>query len=186
MKFCPHCGHPVHLRVPEGDHFPRHVCEHCGTVHYRNPKVIVGCLGEWNDGRVLMCRRAIPPRMGYWTFPAGFLEMDETTAQGAARETLEEGGVEVEVDGLLALINVPHVSQIYVIHRGRLRTDAHHPTIETSETALMHENEIPWDRIAFPTIYHSLKFFFADRAAGHSGIHHLDIPVPLERRTQSR
>ncbi|MDE2150674.1 MAG: NUDIX hydrolase [Gammaproteobacteria bacterium] len=184
MNFCPQCGHPVRLRVPEGDHVSRHVCDHCGAIHYRNPKVIVGCLGEWHDGRVLMCRRAIEPRLGYWTFPAGFMEMAETTAQGAAREAFEEGGVEVEIDGLLAVINVPHVSQVYVIHRGRLISADHHPTAETSETRLLHEAEIPWDRIAFPTIYHSLKFFFADRAVGRSDVHHLDLPAGLKFKDQ--
>ena len=187
MKFCSECGHAVDLRVPEHDHLPRHVCPNCETIHYRNPKVIAGCVPVWED-RVLMCRRAIEPRLGKWTFPAGFLEMGETSGEGAARETLEESGAEVDIDDLFVVINVPYVSQIYAIYRGRMRSDKHHPTFESSETQLMREDEIPWDDIAFPTIWHSLKFFFADRAAGQTNFHALDLsrrPLDPSRREVS-
>jgi ADP-ribose pyrophosphatase YjhB (NUDIX family) len=182
MKFCSVCGAEVELLTPEGDHLPRDVCPACGTVHYVNPKVIVGCVPEWEDGRILMCRRAIEPRLGRWTFPAGFMELGETTGEGAARETLEESQAEVEVGALFAVIDVPYVSQLYLIHRGRMLSPHHGPTHESSETILMREDEIPWDEIAFPTIWHSLKFFFEDRAKGVVGFHSLAlktrVPIP--------
>lgn len=175
VKFCNVCGREVAYRVPEGDHLPRHVCGHCGHIQYFNPRVIVGCVPEWEDGRILLCKRNIEPRLGLWTFPAGFMELGETTGEGAARETLEEAQAQVEVGPLLAVITVPYVSQVYVIHRARLLSAHHGPTPESSETRLVEEGEIPWDRIAFPTVWHSLKLFFADRAAGRSGIHTLDL-----------
>jgi ADP-ribose pyrophosphatase YjhB (NUDIX family) len=184
IKFCSDCGHPVEFRIPEGDHLPRHSCPSCGAIHYRNPKVIVGCVPEWDDGRVLMCRRAIEPRLGLWTFPAGFLEMGETSGEGAARETREEARAEVAIEDLFVVINVPYVSQLYLVHRGRMKNPHHGPTPESSETVLMREDQIPWDEIAFPTIYHSLRFFFADRASGERSFHSLDLtrrPLPPER-----
>ena len=174
MKYCSECGAQLEHRIPPGDHLPRVVCSDCETVHYRNPKVIVGCVPEF-EGRVLMCRRNIEPRLGKWTFPAGFMEMGETSAEGAARETFEESLARVEVGGLLSVINVPHVSQIYLIHRARMRDDTHGPTPESSETVLMTESEIPWDEIAFPTIWHSLRYWFDDRKAGVEGFHALDL-----------
>jgi ADP-ribose pyrophosphatase YjhB (NUDIX family) len=175
MNFCSHCGKAVELKVPDGDHFPRHVCTSCGNVHYVNPKVIVGCVPEWEDGRILMCRRAIEPRLGLWTFPAGFMEIGETSGEGAARETHEEADAEVEIGDLFVVINVPYVSQIYMIHRGRMKTARHGATHESSETRLMREEEIPWEEIAFPTIYHSLRFFFEDRRQGIKGFHAMDL-----------
>jgi ADP-ribose pyrophosphatase YjhB (NUDIX family) len=175
MKFCSLCGQPLAFRVPAGDHLPRHVCDHCGEIHYLNPKVIVGCIPEWEDGRVLMCRRAIEPRLGYWTFPAGFMELGETSGEGAARETLEEARAEVEIGRLFVVINIPYVNQIYIVHHARMRSAQHGPTPESSETALLREDQIPWERIAFPTIYHSLRFFFEDRARGVEGFHTLDL-----------
>jgi len=185
MKYCSDCGQPVTLRIPAGDHLPRHVCPGCGAIHYRNPKVIVGCVPEWEDGRIIMCRRAIEPRLGRWTFPAGFLELGETSAQGAAREALEESRAEVEVGALFVVINVPYVSQVYMIHRARLKAPHFGPTLESSEVVLMREADIPWGEIAFPTIWHSLKFFFADRASGAVGIHALDLTVRPARPEQA-
>lgn len=175
MNFCADCGNPVELRVPAGDHLPRHVCGACGVVHYRNPKVIVGCVPVWEDGRVLMCKRNIEPRLGLWTFPAGFMELGETSGQGAAREAMEESQADVEVGELFAVINVPYVSQIYLIHHARLKVLHFGPTPESSAVALMREDEIPWEQIAFPTIYNGLKFFFEDRARGVAGFHALDL-----------
>lgn len=187
MKFCSACGHPVEFRVPPGDHLPRHVCGQCGTIHYHNPRIIAGCVPQAPDGRILMCRRNIEPRLGYWTFPAGFLELGETSAQGAARETLEEAQAEVEVDDLFAVISVSYVSQVYMLHRGRMKTPHHGPTPESSETLLLREDQIPWDEIAFPTIYHGLKFFFEDRAKGITGFHELALTVrrPVREKTPS-
>lgn len=175
VQFCNACGHRVDYRVPEGDHQRRHICPVCDHIQYFNPRVIVGCVPEWEDGRILMCRRDIEPRRGLWTFPAGFLELGESTAQGAGREAMEESQADVEVGELFAVINVPYVSQVYMVHRGRLRTPHHGPTPESSETVLMREDEIPWGEIAFPTIWHSLKFYFADRAAGTHSVHTLDL-----------
>jgi len=180
MKYCSDCGAAVELRVPEGDHVPRHVCPACSAIHYHNPKVIVGCVPEWDD-RILMCRRAIEPRLGRWTFPAGFMELGETSGQGAAREALEEARAVVEVGELFVVINVPYVSQVYLIHRARLRAPQFGPTTESSEVVLMREGEVPWDQIAFPTIFHSLKFFFADRASGAAGVHTLDLTARPRR-----
>lgn len=175
MKFCSQCGNPVVLTVPAGDHLPRHVCERCGTIHYHNPKIITACIPEWEDGRILMCRRNIEPRLGKWTFPAGFLELHETSGAGAAREALEESLGAVEILDLMAVLNVPQVSQIYTVYRARLLKPEFGPTPESSEVRLMREEEIPWEEIAFPTIHHSLKFFFADRTAGVRGFHEMTI-----------
>lgn len=175
IKFCNVCGHGVDLRVPPDDHLERHVCGHCGNIQYLNPKAIVGIVPEAEDGRVLMCRRNIEPRLGLWTFPAGFMELGETSGDGAAREAREEAQAEVEPLELIAVINVPYVSQVYLIHRGRLRGTHFGPTAESSEVRLMREDEIPWDEIAFPTIYNGLKFFFEDRARGVRGFHALDL-----------
>lgn len=185
MNFCSECGQAVELKVPPGDHLPRHVCTACGIVHYRNPKVIVGCIPEWEDGRILMCRRNIEPRKGLWTFPAGFLEMGEPSGDGAAREAREESLAEVEIRDLFAVINVPYVSQIYLLHRARLKSLAFGPTAESSEVCLMAESEIPWEQIAFPTVYKGLKFFFADRAAGVTGFHELDLLFKPRRPEQA-
>lgn len=183
-RHCNACGHTVTLQTPAGDHLPRHVCTNCGHIQYRNPKLIVGVVPEAADGRILMCRRAIQPRLGLWTFPAGFMEMGETSGEGAAREAREEALADVEMGSLLMVINVPYVSQVYLIHRGRLRAPAFGPTPESSEVRLMKEDEIPWDDIAFPTIWHGLKAFFEDRRLGRDQIHHLDLkfrPRPPQR-----
>ncbi len=180
--FCNACGHAVEHRVPPGDHLPRHVCPSCGHIQYQNPKVIAGVIPEWEDGRVL-----IEPRLGLWTFPAGFLEQGETTAEGAAREAHEESMAKIQVGRLLMVINVPYVSQVYMVHCGRLLSAEFGPTPESSEVRLMREDEIPWDEIAFPTIFHSLKQFFADRSSGQFSTHTMDLsyrprrpPAPAE------
>ncbi len=183
-RYCNVCGHAVTFHIPPGDHQPRHVCTDCGHVQYENPKVIVGVIPEAADGRILMCRRNIQPRLGLWTFPAGFMEQGETSAGGAAREALEESQAEVDVGHLLMVINVPYVSQIYMVHCGRLVSPTFGPTPESSEVVLMREDEIPWDAIAFPTIWHSLRQFFEDRRNGRFGTHVLDLtqrPRPPQR-----
>ncbi|MGB0954676.1 MAG: NUDIX hydrolase [Panacagrimonas sp.] len=184
MKYCNICGSTVEHRIPDGDNLPRHVCTDCGHIQYFNPRVIVGCVPETADGRILICRRNIEPRFGLWTVPAGFLELGETTAEGAARETLEESQARVEVGELLAIIDVPYVSQVYVIHRARMPDLHHGPTPESSETCLVHEQDIPWDEIAFPTVYHSLKFHYADRAQGREQIHTLSLRYKPRRRSE--
>ena len=183
-RFCNLCGTAVELRVPDGDHLARAVCPKCGNIQYRNPKVIAGIIPEHTDGRILMCRRAIQPRLGLWTFPAGFLELGESSGDGAAREAREEALADVEPLELFMVINVPYVSQVYLIHRGRLREPLFGPTHESSEVVLMREDEIPWDDIAFPTIWHSLKRFFEDRTRGAYSLHSMDLAYKPARRPE--
>jgi len=165
MNYCSHCGAGIEVLIPEGDNRPRHVCPACGTIHYQNPKVVVGCIPVW-DERILLCRRAIEPRYGLWTLPAGFMENGETSQQGAARETLEEACARVEVEGLYTLFNLPHIDQIYLLFRSRLLDLDFSPGTESLEVRLFEECDIPWDEIAFPVIRESLRLFLADRAAG--------------------
>ena len=142
MKYCSSCGAAVAFRIPPGDTLPRHVCERCGTIHYQNPKVVVGALPVWED-KVLLCRRAIEPRHGMWTLPAGFMENEETTAQAAARETLEEACARIEVGELYTLIDVPHISQVHIIYRARLLDLDFRAGEESLEVGLFTEDEIP-------------------------------------------
>jgi ADP-ribose pyrophosphatase YjhB (NUDIX family) len=181
MKFCSHCGNAVELIVPEGDHLPRHVCPVCGTIHYQNPKVVVGCIPEWED-KVLLCRRAIEPKYGLWTLPAGFMENGETTAEGAMRETWEEAGAKVEMGPLYTLFNLPHINQVYFMFRARLLDLDYKPGIESLEVRLFAEHEIPWDQLAFRTIKASLELYFQDRANGGFSFHFGDIRPPEDIR----
>ncbi|KND56608.1 FAD pyrophosphatase [Candidatus Paraburkholderia kirkii] len=174
MKFCSACGHEVGLSIPPGDNRERYVCGNCGTVHYQNPRNVVGTVPVWDD-KVLLCRRAIEPRYGYWTLPAGFMEMDETTSEGAARETLEEAGARVEIQNLFSLLNVPHVHQVHLFYLARLLDIEVDPGEESLKVKLVEEREIPWDEIAFPTVGQTLRFFFTDRAAGNFTLHTGDI-----------
>ena len=170
MNFCSACGAPVEHRVPPGDSLPRYVCTNCGVIHYENPKMVVGCIPEWKD-KILLCRRAIEPRLGLWTVPAGFMENSETTAEGAARETLEEANARVEMLGLYALFNIPHINQVYMLFRARLLNLDFSAGAETLETKLFDEDEIPWDEIAFVTVRRTLKHYFDDRRAGEFRFH---------------
>jgi len=162
MKYCSVCGATVVMKIPPGDLMLRHVCEACGTVHYLNPKIVVGALAEW-EGKILMCRRAIEPRMGYWTLPAGFMENHETTGEGAIRETLEEARARVELGPMFSLVNVPHISQVHIVYRARLLDLDFAPGDESLEVVLMEEAQIPWDQIAFRTIALTLRRYFEDR-----------------------
>ncbi len=162
MKFCSQCGHPVNWQTPSGDHRPRFVCPACHTVHYQNPRIVAGCLPLWGE-QVLLCRRAIEPRRGLWTLPGGFMENDETMEQAAARETLEEACVQVEGLELYTLFDLPHIHQVHVFFRARM-VDANFAVGEESlEVQLFHEAEIPWPELAFPTVGHTLEYFFKDR-----------------------
>lgn len=174
MKYCSQCGAPVEVRIPAGESLPRHVCPACGAIHYQNPKVVVGTIPEWED-KILLCRRAIEPRYGLWTLPAGFLENDETTIEGAARETLEEASARVEVASLYALFNLPKVNQIYVMFRARLLDLQYGPGPESLEVELYDESDIPWDKLAFPVIHQTLQLYYADRRRGEFGTHTGDI-----------
>lgn len=178
MNFCSHCGAPVSRRIPPGDTLPRAVCDHCHTIHYENPKLVVGCIPEWTDGRILLCRRAIEPRLGLWTLPAGFMENDETTEQAAARETLEEAEARVDISDLLALVNIPYINQVHLFYRGRLRDPHFGAGEESLEVALFHQDDIPWDELAFRSVTFALRAFFHDRTIGSFGLHNTDLPPP--------
>ena len=177
MKFCSNCGAPVRLRVPPGDSLPRHVCDNCQAIHYQNPRMVVGCIPEWED-RILLCRRGIEPRHGLWTVPAGYMENGETTFQGAIRETLEEASARVEIGPLYALYNIPHINQVYILFRARLLDADVRPGAETLEVALFTEREIPWDRIAFASVRHTLTHYYDDRRNGEFKFHMGTIEQP--------
>lgn len=165
MKFCSQCGHPVSCRVPEGDNRPRYVCDHCRTVHYQNPNIVAGTLPIWED-KVLLCKRAIEPRYGTWTLPAGFMELGETMEQAAMRESREEARANVEIDDIYTLISLPHVDQVYVMYRAQLLDLDFQPGEESLEVRLFSEAEIPWQELAFRTIHYTLEKYFADRRHG--------------------
>jgi ADP-ribose pyrophosphatase YjhB (NUDIX family) len=171
MKFCPSCAAPVAMRIPDGDHLPRAVCTGCGTIHYRNPRLIAGCVPE-HGGRILVCRRAIEPRRGFWTIPAGFMEVGETLQQAAARECHEEALARVEVGSLCAVVHVLHAEQVHVMFRAVLTSGAFGVGLESLETRLVEEREIPWPQIAFPSVEFTLRRYFEDRAAGREGLHY--------------
>jgi len=170
LSYCSHCGQRTVTRIPDGDHLPRVVCDHCGIVHYQNPRLVVGCVPE-HDGRLLLCRRAIEPRSGYWTIPAGFLENGETMAQGAAREAQEEALAEVRIGSLLAVIDIPEAHQVHVFYRATLPDGQHGAGTESLETALVMPADIPWTDIAFSSTRFALERYLADRAAGLEGLH---------------
>jgi ADP-ribose pyrophosphatase YjhB (NUDIX family) len=174
MKFCPNCSAPLGRRVPPGDSLPRYLCDACGSIHYQNPRLVVGTLPDW-EGKVLLCRRAIEPRYGYWTLPAGFMENDETTGEAALRETLEEAGARVELSAPFSMISVPRVNQVHLFYRARLLHLDFKPGVESLEVALYDEAEVPWREIAFRTVGATLKHWFADRARGAFGFHAEDI-----------
>jgi ADP-ribose pyrophosphatase YjhB (NUDIX family) len=165
MKYCSSCGAPVVVRVPEGDNRPRHVCDACGVVHYQNPKIVAGCIAEWED-RVLLCRRGIEPRYGYWTLPAGFLENGESVYAGAERETLEEAHARVRVTQLFADFSLPHINQVYMLYRGTLLDLDFGPGHESIDVRLFAEGEIPWGQLAFPVIREALQLYFRARREG--------------------
>ena len=174
MKYCSVCAAPVELRIPEGDNLPRFVCDQCNTIHYQNPNIVAGCIPEW-DGKLLLCRRAIEPRHGFWTLPAGYMENNETTIEAARRETVEEAGANVEVSDLFAVINLPHINQVYMMFRARLHEPEYSAGTESLEVKLFKENEIPWDELAFPVIEQTLRRYYSDLARGEFQLHVGDL-----------
>jgi len=167
FKHCPNCGAAVDYRIPADDNRERAVCPACASIHYQNPLNVVGTLPVWEeDGRVLLCRRAIEPRHGLWTLPAGFMELGETTSEGALRETREEAGAQIELLPLYSLLNVVKVGQVHLFYRARLLSPHFEPGPESLEARLFAEDEIPWDEIAFRTTRETLRCFFEDRRAG--------------------
>jgi ADP-ribose pyrophosphatase YjhB (NUDIX family) len=165
IKFCNSCGAPVTHRIPEGDTFARAVCDACGAIHYENPKVVVGCIPVQGE-RILICRRAIEPRYGLWTLPAGFMENEETAAEGAMREALEEARAKVEIEDLYTVFSVPHISQVHMMFRARLLNEDFGPGIESLEVKLVTADEIPWQELAFTVVRNTLRHYLEDRARG--------------------
>ncbi|MBA4343174.1 MAG: NUDIX hydrolase [Methylibium sp.] len=175
FKHCPSCGAAVSYQVPADDNRERAICPACASVHYENPINVVGTLPIWGE-QVLLCRRNIEPRYGFWTLPAGFLELGETSAEGALRETDEEAGAEIELQNLYCLLNVVRVGQIHLYYRARLLSDRFNPGPETIEARLFHEHEVPWDELAFRTVRETLQRYFDDRRAGRDfALHCADI-----------
>ncbi len=174
IQHCQSCGTSVEYRVPTDDNRDRAVCPACGHIHYVNPLNVVGTLPVWQD-QVLLCRRNIEPRLGFWTLPAGFMELGETTEEGARRETDEETGARIELQGLYTVLNVVGAGQLHLYYRARLLDIDFAPGPETIEARLFGEHEIPWDQLAFRTVRETLRHFFADRRSGHFGVHCADI-----------
>lgn len=162
MKFCQSCGSTVNIQIPDGDNRERHVCADCGEIHYQNPKIIAGCLPIWQD-KVLLCKRAIEPRLNTWTLPAGFMENGESLEQAAFRESVEEANAALENLRLYTVISLPHISQVYMMFLAELTNTEFFPGVESLETELFSEDQIPWDDLAFKSIETTLKHYFIDR-----------------------
>lgn len=170
MNFCSVCGKPVRQFIPPGNLHVRFVCEECKTVHYENPRLVVGCVPVWQD-KVLLCKRATEPRSGYWTLPAGFLETGETAEEGAVRETYEEAHADVDIDRLFSLYSIPSIGQVYLFFLARLKNLDFRPGIESERAALFAEEDIPWAEIAFSSVRFTLEHYFRDRSAGVETVH---------------
>jgi ADP-ribose pyrophosphatase YjhB (NUDIX family) len=177
LVHCTNCGSRLERIMLPGDARERAVCPACSGIHYENPKLVVGCIPVYEE-RILLCKRAIEPRYGYWTLPAGFMENGETTAEGAARETEEEAGASVVDLQAFSLLDVPYVHQVHLFYRARLATLEFASGEESLETRLFSEHEIPWDELSFRTVIETLKLFFADRKAGSFGFHTMPIVAP--------
>ena len=189
MKYCSECAHPVVLLIPPDDNRPRYVCQHCGTIHYQNPKMVIGSIPVWQqegETQVLLCRRAIEPRYGFWTLPAGFMENDETTTDAAARETMEEAGARIDLHELFSLLNVPRVHQVHMFYRATLLDLDYARRPGEPGSANVYRSADTVGRDCLPDRGHTLKFFFADlarirREGGAFGFHTEDIVRPMRR-----
>ncbi len=170
MKYCSSCGSPVSHKIPEGDNRPRHICDNCGTIHYQNPKVVVGSIPIW-ENKILLCKRAIEPRKGYWTLPAGFLENRETVEEGAIRETSEEANAQIHILGLQCVYSIPHISQIYMFFLADLVDGKFSESSESEEVKLFATSEIPWEELAFTSVYYALRQYVdsPDKKSFHLG-----------------
>lgn len=175
MNYCSHCGATVTHKVPVGDNLPRHVCDQCERIHYHNPKIVAGCIPEW-EGQVLLCRRAIEPRLGLWTFPAGFMELGESTEQAAVRETMEEAQADVTIAGLYAVLSLPHIGQVYLVFRGRMTAPTFMAGPESLDVRLFSLSAIPWETMAFPVVSEALRRYVADAKNGEFPVHLASLP----------
>lgn len=174
MNYCSDCGKPVSKKVPSGDNLPRFVCDSCQAIHYHNPKIVAGCIPEW-EGKILLCRRAIEPKSGLWTFPAGFMEIGEGTEEAARRETLEEAQAEVEITRLHSVISLPHIGQVYMTFVGRMRSPQFGAGFESLEVELFDRAQIPWDELAFPVVKDALRRYIDDIRHGEFRLHVADL-----------
>lgn len=174
MKYCSECSAPVVLEIPEGDTLPRYVCVSCQMIHYQNPKIITGCIATWKE-KLLLCRRAIEPRYGLWTFPAGFMENHETSHQGAIRETMEEARAQVTNLQLFGVFNIPHISQVYMMFLGQVEDGFCAPGYESLETQWFNESDIPWNELAFPVVHECLQLYYTDKRNKHLNVHFGDV-----------
>lgn len=180
MKYCSNCSNPIEHLIPEGDNRLRYVCTPCDRIYYQNPRVIAGCLPVIGD-EVLLCKRAIEPRKGYWTLPAGFLENGETTSDGAIRETIEEANANVTIQNLYTVFSLPHISQVYMFFLADLPEPKFSAGVESLEVALFKEENIPWGELSFPVITDTLKHFFDDRKSGQFPTRYANME-PAKRR----
>ncbi|RBW51374.1 NUDIX hydrolase [Marinobacter sp. F3R11] len=178
MKYCSSCGHQVKQCIPEGDNRHRYVCVNCSTIHYQNPRIVAGTVPVW-EGKILLCRRAIEPRYGYWTLPAGYMENAETTVEAAERETLEEALAEVHIEGLYSIIDVPHINQVHMFYRATLKSGQFGAGEESLESRLFAPDDIPWEDISFPTVRKTLELFLADMKKDFFDVHVSDIRHPM-------
>lgn len=177
IRYCNHCGADVSFAIPTGDSLPRHICNTCGHIHYENPRLVVGCVVEF-DGRILLCRRAIEPRLGFWTLPAGFMENGETTAQAASRETFEEAGARIIIDAPFAMVSIAHINQVHLFYRGRLSSPEYSAGEESLEVDLFLAKDIPWTDLSFRSVALCLTQYLTDRSNGHFGFHETELPSP--------
>ena len=174
IQHCRVCGAATQYRIPPDDNRDRAICSACGEIHYENPLNVVGTVPVWGE-QVLLCRRNIEPRHGMWTLPAGFMELGESTAEGALRETIEEAGANVQMQELFSVLNVVRVGQVHFFYRARMLDTTLNPGPESIEARLFREDEIPWDQLAFRTVRQTLELFFEDRRRGQFGVHAQDI-----------
>ncbi len=169
MNFCSHCANPVSLTIPQGDTRPRYVCNHCQKIHYENPRLVIGSIPVWEQQgqlQILLCKRAIEPRYGYWTLPGGFMENGETTCEAAVRETVEESGANIQLLPLFSMLDIPHINQVHLFYRATLLDLNYLAGEESLEVQLFSQNNLPWDNLAFSTVSYTLRCFFADHSAG--------------------
>jgi ADP-ribose pyrophosphatase YjhB (NUDIX family) len=181
VKYCNQCGSKGTYRIPQGDDRLRFICDNCQTIHYQNPKLVVGCIPLWQD-RLLMCRRAIQPRYGTWTIPAGFLEVGETVEEGAIRETYEETGATVEIIKPYALYNLSFIGQVYLIFLIRLVDSNSRTGYESLEVRLLEEHEIAWDELAFSVIRQVLQQYFKDTSKEIFNFYMDDITLEMNQK----
>lgn len=178
ISYCNFCGSAVTRAIPAGDTLHRHVCTKCGHIHYENPRIIVGCIAEWS-GKILLCRRAIEPRKGFWTLPAGFMENGETTAQGAKRETQEESGAWVEIDHAFAMFSIAEINQVHLFYRGTLNSPEHAAGEESLEVAFFSPQDIPWQELSFQSVHQCIELYLEDRKTGNFNFHEAELGPPF-------